>query len=174
MERWWSALNRVKTTMFWPLKRSTPYSIQNHTTHTLIVSYCCCYCCAAGRLLPTTAVGCPIPHFSIQKGAHERPLFGRYAPSIRTSAEPTVGRAPRQTSIRQSMQHFITKVRTQRKTMRVLGGIWDRAFQITSTGRVHSGCRRCLCCIACSWVWGRSSQVGYKMGICLGDFKNLN
>ncbi len=36
--------------------------------------------------------GCPIPHFSNQKGARERPLCGRYAPSIRTSAEHALGR----------------------------------------------------------------------------------
>ncbi len=31
---------------------------------------------------------CPIPHFSVQKRTRERPLCGRYVPSIGTSAEP--------------------------------------------------------------------------------------
>ncbi len=69
----------------------------------------------------------PIPHFSVQKGARVRPLCDRYAPSIRTSAETALGRAPQQTSTRQSKRHYATKVRTQRKTTRVLGAIWDRA-----------------------------------------------
>ncbi len=46
----------------------------------------------------TPAVGCPIPHFRVQKGARERPPCGRYAPSIRTSAEPALGQAPQYTS----------------------------------------------------------------------------
>ncbi len=36
--------------------------------------------------LYSLTVGCPIPHFSVQKGARERPLCGRYAPLIRTGA----------------------------------------------------------------------------------------
>ncbi len=34
--------------------------------------------------LSVKSVGCPIPHFSVYKDARERPLWGRYAPSIRT------------------------------------------------------------------------------------------
>ncbi len=36
-----------------------------------------------------------IPNFSIQKGARERPLCGRYVPSILTSAEPALVQARR-------------------------------------------------------------------------------
>ncbi len=57
--------------------------------------------------------------FSVQKGARERPLCGYYAPSIRTSAEPALGRAPQQTSTQYSKQHYVTKVQTQKKTARV-------------------------------------------------------
>ncbi len=39
-------------------------------------------------------IRCPIPYFSVQKCAHERPLCCHYAPSIRTSAEPALGLLP--------------------------------------------------------------------------------
>ncbi len=53
----------------------------------------------------TETVGCPIPHFSVQNSARERPLCGSYAPSIRTSAEPALGQAPQQTSTRHAFRH---------------------------------------------------------------------
>ncbi len=43
-------------------------------------------------------------------GARKCPLSGRYALLIRTSAEPALGRAPQQTSTRQSKRHYVTKV----------------------------------------------------------------
>ncbi len=64
-------------------------------------------------------VGCPICHFSVQKGARDRPLCGHYAPSMRTSAEPASLRATQPTSTRQSKQHYVMKVQTLRKTARV-------------------------------------------------------
>jgi len=42
-------------------------------------------------------LGCPICHFRFQKCARERPLCGRYAPSMRTFAEPALNQAPQQT-----------------------------------------------------------------------------
>ncbi|ROL51419.1 Sedoheptulokinase [Anabarilius grahami] len=44
-------------------------------------------------------------------------LCSRYAPSMRTFAEPALVRAPQQTSSRQSKRRNVTKVRTRRKTV---------------------------------------------------------
>ncbi len=60
--------------------------------------------CACAREVHET-VGCPIPHFSVQKGARERLLCGRYAPSIRTSAEPALGRADFYPTVKAELHH---------------------------------------------------------------------
>ncbi|XDV14675.1 hypothetical protein PO909_014888 [Leuciscus waleckii] len=68
---------------------------------------------------------------------------------MRTFAEPALMRAPQQTSSRQSKRHYVTKVRTQRKTASALGSIWDRAnerringvvvFTFTADGKQSDG-----------------------------------
>ncbi len=93
--------------------------VPNGTLHVHLRSYglttaAACACPLSPRLLR-----CPIPDFSVQKGARVHPLCGRYAPSIRTSAKLALRQALQQISTRQSKQHYITKVRTQRKTTRV-------------------------------------------------------
>ncbi len=103
------------------------------------------FMCTCGLTMATACVcplGCPLPHFSFQKGAREGPLCSRYAPSTRTSAEPTMGRAPLQTSTRQSKRHYVMKVRTPRKTARVQGAIWDRAEPSSSV--LHSMTRKLI------------------------------
>ncbi len=55
----------------------------------------------SGRLTMDAAcetIGCPIPHFSLQKGACKCPLCSRYGPSMHTSADPKLRQAPQQTS----------------------------------------------------------------------------
>ncbi len=83
-----------------------------HVANNMNKTYSQQHCMGVCVCLSAALWQCPIPHFSIQKGARKRPLCGRYAPSIRTSA----GHA--QTSTWQSKRHYITKVQTQRKTAR--------------------------------------------------------
>ncbi len=50
---------------------------------------------------------CPVPHFSHQKSACECPVCSRYVPSMHTSADPALRRAPQQNSqICQKLQTF--------------------------------------------------------------------
>ncbi len=117
--------NSIRTASIWRCSRKAMLSpAQTNLTSTTALSLMVHFMCICGltdlqwpprarvRQVHET-VGCPIPCFSVQKGARECPLCGCYAPLIRTSAEPELGRAPQQTSTRQSKRHYLMKVRTQ-------------------------------------------------------------
>ncbi len=66
--------------------------------------------CISGRPTMDAAcvtIGCPVPHFSHQKSACECPVCSCYVPSMHTSADPALRRAPQQNSqICQKLQTF--------------------------------------------------------------------
>ncbi len=63
--------------------------------------------------------GVPFIIFTFRRLLASAPFV--YVPSIRTSAEPALGRAPQQTCTRQSKRHYVTKVQDSKEDREGLG-----------------------------------------------------
>lgn len=132
----------------------------------------------------TRPEGVPFLILAFRRVLASGPLCRRYSPLMHTSAKPASLRAMQPSSSQQSKWHYIMKVRTQRKTVRVLGAIWDRRWgvdvvlsQCSSADRKMHPCAfysHCLfpaecnygSCWQSSWPW-RNSVTGWRVRGCL-------